>query len=108
MSFDIECASPDVAFPDANRESYEIIQVGSTVQAMGAAEPFKRHFVTLGQCLEIPGVEVESYTTVKEVLKSFIHAFCGVSMLTSCSVGTPCGLTWTTFSREQLAASSAH
>jgi DNA polymerase delta subunit 1 len=71
VSFDIECASADDSFPDAERDGCEVIQIGSTVQALGAAQPALRHIITLGQCNPIPGVCVESYGTEREVIDAF-------------------------------------
>jgi DNA polymerase delta subunit 1 len=73
VSFDIECASSDDAFPDALRDGCEVIQIGSTVQIMGQPEPTLRHIVTLKACNPIPGVEVESYETEKEVIEAFVR-----------------------------------
>lgn len=71
VSFDIECASSDDSFPDPEKDGCEVIQIGSTVQVLGAAEPALKHIITLGKCNPIPGVCVESYETEREVIEAF-------------------------------------
>lgn len=68
LSYDIECTSGDGSFPQANRDTDKIIQIGSTFSYNGEEECYFKHIITLGSCDEIEGVEVESYETEAEVL----------------------------------------
>ena len=67
-SFDIECMSADGSFPQPQRDGDPVIQIGTTFNYYGESECFYKHIVTLGECEEIEGVEVESYEDEKEVL----------------------------------------
>ena len=75
-SFDIECASEDGSFPDAEREGDRVIQIGTTLQVYGDAEPYRRHLITLGDCEPIEGVDVVACATEEEVLLSFKRLVC--------------------------------
>ncbi len=68
LSFDLECTSGDGSFPQASRESDQIIQIGSTFSRNGSEECYYKHIITLGSCDAIDGVDVESYETEEEVL----------------------------------------
>jgi len=70
-SFDIECTSGDGAFPQANRESDKIIQIGTVFGKYGSNNIYKKHIITLKSCAPVEGVEVESYDTEKEVLEAW-------------------------------------
>jgi len=67
-SFDIECTSGDGSFPQAWRDTDKIIQIGTTFSKYGESECFYKHIITLGSCDPIPGVDVESYNTERQVL----------------------------------------
>jgi DNA polymerase delta subunit 1 len=77
-SYDIECTSVDGTFPQANRPSDKIIQIGSTTRVYGSKYCQVRHIVCLKNCDPIPSVEhkdsemehviVESYPTEKKVI----------------------------------------
>ncbi len=73
VSFDIECASPDDSFPDAGKPGCQVIQIGSTVQVLGADAPLLRHIITLKDCNAIEGVDVESYDTEEDVIRAFVR-----------------------------------
>lgn len=49
-------------------EGDHVIQIGTTVTVYGEKECVKRHIITLGSCDPLPGIDVESYDTEKEVL----------------------------------------
>jgi DNA polymerase delta subunit 1 len=66
LSVDIECMGRKGSFPEAEKDP--IIQVASTVQTMGAQEPFIRHVLTLKECSPIAGAVVESFNTEQEML----------------------------------------
>lgn len=67
-SFDIECTSGDGSFPQAERDSDKVIQIGTTFNRYGEDDCFYKHIVTLGTCDPIPGVDVEHYQKEKDVL----------------------------------------
>lgn len=67
-SFDLECTSGDGKFPQAQRDTDKIIQIGTTFSVYGESECYMKHIITLGSCDPIEGVIVESYKTEKEVL----------------------------------------
>lgn len=67
-SFDLECTSGDGKFPQAQRDTDKIIQIGTTFSVYGESECYMKHIITLGTCDDIEGAIVESYKTEKEVL----------------------------------------
>lgn len=71
MSFDIECVSCDGSFPNAERETDKVIQIGVTMSRYGEDECYYKHIITLGSCDPLEGITVESYETEKEVLIAF-------------------------------------
>lgn len=71
MSFDIECVSCDGSFPNAERETDKVIQIGVTMSRYGEDECYYKHIITLGSCDPLEGITVESYETEKEVLLAF-------------------------------------
>ncbi len=71
MSFDIECVSCDGSFPNPERESDRVIQIGVTMSRYGEDECYDKHIITLGSCDPLPGITVESYDTEKDVLLAF-------------------------------------
>jgi DNA polymerase elongation subunit (family B) len=70
-SFDIECTSGDGSFPQANRESDKIIQIGTVFGLYGSNNIYKKHIITLKSCSPVEDVEVESYETEREVLEAW-------------------------------------
>jgi len=71
MSFDIECVSADGSFPNPERETDRVIQIGVTMSRYGEDECYYKHIITLGSCDPLDGIIVESYKTEKEVLLAF-------------------------------------
>ena len=67
-SYDLECTSGDGSFPQANRDTDKIIQIGTTFSYNGDEECYFKHIITLGSCSKIEGATVESYETEDEVL----------------------------------------
>ena len=67
-SYDLECTSGDGSFPQANRETDKIIQIGTTFSYNGDENCYFKHIITLGSCSEIKGVTVESYNNESEVI----------------------------------------
>ena len=71
LSFDIECVSEDGSFPDPERESDKVIQIGSTIHRNGEKEVYLRHIVTLKKCNDIEGAIVECCDTEVELLRKW-------------------------------------
>jgi DNA polymerase delta subunit 1 len=77
-SYDIECTSCDGSFPQSQRRSDAVIQIGTTTRTFGSKYCQIRHIVCLKECDPIPNITheeeddelviVESYPTEKEVL----------------------------------------
>lgn len=67
-SYDLECTSGDGSFPQANRDTDKVIQIGTTFSYNGDEECYFKHIITLGSCSEIEGATVESYETEDEVI----------------------------------------
>ena len=68
LAYDLECTSGDGSFPQANRDTDKIIQIGSTISYNGKENCHFKHIITLGSCAPIDGAIVESYDTEKEVI----------------------------------------
>jgi DNA polymerase elongation subunit (family B) len=69
--YDIECVSCDENFPQANRKSDTIVQIGITLYRYGSLNCYESHILTLNQCDDIEGVNVECYKTEQGLLKGF-------------------------------------
>lgn len=70
-SFDIETYSADGSFPDPKNEECPCIQIATTLQRFGEAEPYKRHLLSFGTCNPIDGVEVVECETEEELLNKW-------------------------------------
>lgn len=70
-SFDIETYSHDGSFPEPTEEGCPCIQIATTLQKYGEAEPYKRHLISLGTCDPIEGVEVVECKTEKKLLETW-------------------------------------
>lgn len=70
-SFDIETYSPDGAFPDPEKEDCCVIQIGTTLQRYGEAEPYMKHLVSYKGCAPIEGVDVECYDRERDALDAW-------------------------------------
>ena len=68
LSYDLECTSGDGSFPQADRDTDKIIQIGSTISYNGKEDCYFKHIITLGSCAPIEGAIVESYETEREVI----------------------------------------
>ena len=68
LSYDLECTSGDGNFPQADRKSDAIIQIGSTFSYNGNENCYFKHIITLGSCDEIENATVECYDTEEEVI----------------------------------------
>lgn len=71
MAYDIECISCDHNFPQANRKSDKIIQIGVTMYRYGSMQCYDKHILILGPCSPIADATVECYETEKDLLKGF-------------------------------------
>jgi len=71
MGYDIECISCDHNFPQANRKTDQIIQIGVTMYRYGSMQCYEEHMLTLKQCAKMDGVTLECYETEKALLRGF-------------------------------------
>ena len=71
MGYDIECISCDSNFPQANRLSDKIIQIGVTMFRYGSMIAYEKYILTLGDCAEIDGATLICYKTERALLKGF-------------------------------------
>jgi DNA polymerase delta subunit 1 len=70
-SFDIECTSADGSFPQAERLTDKIIQIGMTTRIYGSKHCNVRYIAVLGECNEIENVEHKDGFTEAVVVESF-------------------------------------
>ena len=70
-SFDIETYSSDGSFPEPHDKGCPCIQIATTLQRYGEAEPYKRHLVTLGSCDDIEGVDIVRCKNEKKLLEEW-------------------------------------
>lgn len=70
-SFDIECVSGDGSFPDPERDTDMVIQIGTTVHRSGEEDVCLKHIVSLGKCAAVEGAIVESCVDEKELLRTW-------------------------------------
>ncbi|RYE13779.1 MAG: hypothetical protein EOP34_08065, partial [Rickettsiales bacterium] len=71
MGYDIECISCDHNFPQANRSTDKIIQIGITMFRYGSMHCYEKHILILGDCADIDDVNIECYKTEKSLLRGF-------------------------------------
>ena len=71
MGYDIECISCDHNFPQANRKTDKIIQIGITMYRYGSMNCYEQHILTMKNCTEIKGANVECYKTEKGLIRGF-------------------------------------
>lgn len=71
MGYDIECISCDHNFPQSDRESDQIIQIGMTMYRYGSMNCYEQHLLTLKQSISIKGANVECYRTEKGLLRGW-------------------------------------
>jgi DNA polymerase elongation subunit (family B) len=70
-SFDIECKSDDGSFPQANRQTDAIIQIGMTFTKYGSMDIVKRIMISFNTCDPIENAEVYSCKTEQDLLLKF-------------------------------------
>lgn len=68
MGYDIECISCDEQFPQSDRLSDAIIQIGMTMYRYGSMQCYEEHIVVLKVCDPIEGATVKCYDTEEELI----------------------------------------
>jgi DNA polymerase elongation subunit (family B) len=71
MAFDIECTSGDGSFPQPERDSDKVIQIGATLSKYGEDDVYEKHLLSLGETADIEGVHVQWFDTEQELLVAF-------------------------------------
>lgn len=71
MGYDIECISCDHNFPQANRKSDKIIQIGMTIYQYGSMKCSEQHILTMKKCEQIKTASVECYKTEKGLIRGW-------------------------------------
>ena len=69
LSFDIECKAERGRFPIPQEDP--VIQIANIVKIHGEKETFARNVFTLGECAQIVGTMVHSFSTEKELLTAW-------------------------------------
>ena len=70
-SFDIECTSGDGSFPQPDRETDQVIQIGITMSKYSEADCYYKHILCLGKTDDIEGSTVQWFEDEKELLLEF-------------------------------------
>ena len=70
-SFDIECTSGDGSFPQPNRETDKVIQIGITMSKYSEADCYYKHILCLNETDDIEGVTVQWFADEKDLLLEF-------------------------------------
>lgn len=70
-SFDIECTSGDGSFPQPNRISDKVIQIGVTVSRYSENDCYYKHILCLKKTANIEGVVVQWFEDEKDLLLEF-------------------------------------
>lgn len=73
LSFDIECSSDGKTFPTPT--THEIIQIGVICKVLGNANMISKCVFTLGDCEEIPDVDLFCFEKEQEMLRAFREHF---------------------------------
>lgn len=71
MGYDIECISCDHNFPQAERKSDKIIEIGMTMYRYGSMKCYEQHMLTLNACPPIKNTNVECYKTEKGLIRGW-------------------------------------
>lgn len=71
LAYDIECVSSDHNFPQADRKPDKIIQIGNTVYRYGSMNCEEQHILTLKECADIDGANVQCYKTEKGLIRGW-------------------------------------
>lgn len=71
MGYDIECTSCDHNFPQADRKTDQIIQIGMTMYRYGSMKCYEQHLLTLKKCNKIKKTNVECYKTEKGLIRGW-------------------------------------
>ena len=70
-SFDIECTSGDGSFPQPDRETDQVIQIGISVSRYSENECYYKHILCLGKTDNIPGITVQWFNNEVDLLLAF-------------------------------------
>lgn len=70
-AYDIECISCDANFPQANRITDKIIQIGITLYRYGSMICYEQHMLTLKDCDTINGVHLECFAKEKNLIRAW-------------------------------------
>lgn len=70
-AYDIECISCDSNFPQAERKSDKIIQIGNTVYRYGSLNCEEQYILTLKECTDIEDANVQCYKTEKGLIRGW-------------------------------------
>jgi DNA polymerase elongation subunit (family B) len=65
---DIECTSEDGTFPQPDRDTDKVIQIGITYSRFGEEECFHKHILCLNETENLDGITVEWFKTEEELL----------------------------------------
>lgn len=71
MGYDIECISCDHNFPQAERKTDKIIQIGMTMYRYGSMNCYEEVILVLKECASIKNATVECYKTEKGLIRGF-------------------------------------
>jgi DNA polymerase delta subunit 1 len=71
-SWDLECVSDSLKFPNSDMPLDHIITIGTAFQRYGESEPYHRSVVTLGTCDPIEGVEVVPCASEADVIMAWL------------------------------------
>lgn len=71
MGYDIECISCDHNFPQADRKTDKIIQIGMTMYRYGSMNCYEQHMLTLGRCAPIKNAHVECHKSEKGLIRAW-------------------------------------
>ena len=70
-SFDIECTSGDGSFPQPDRKTDKVIQIGVTVSRYSESECYYKHILCLKETAPVEGVTVQWFENEKDLLLEF-------------------------------------
>ena len=71
MGYDIECISCDINFPQADRKTDKIIQIGITMYRYGSMNCYEQHILTLKQCVPLKDTVVHCFEKEKDLLLAY-------------------------------------
>ncbi len=75
MAYDIECNSCDHSFPQAERQTDEIFQIGMTIYRYGSMTCEEEYLLTLKQSYTISGAKVECFRKERSLIKRWQNLY---------------------------------